>query len=80
MLDTRLLHLAASDLYHLKDVIPAYAESLGGVSNNQALKTYLGFDQDCITLLTSGVAGIDKVNGYPKHLKMDLKQKDTSFT
>ena len=81
MIDTRLLQLVLADTYHLREVINEYDKHLEERKiEGNSLKSFLGFDESSITVLTMGIGGQDKVSGYPKDKKFDLKQKDTSYT
>lgn len=73
-----------ADLFHLKEIIPEFekhlAEKEEEKSERNAFLKYLGHNEGQIMVLTSGLAGKDKVSGFTKDSKMELKQKDTSFT
>ena len=40
---------------------------------------YLNHSQDIITVLTTGTAGEEKINGHSKDMRMELIQKDTNL-
>ena len=81
MIDTKLLQLVFTDIYHLREVISEYGKHLEEKKDeSNPLKSFLGFDNQAITVLTMGIAGQEKVCGYPKDMKLDLKQRDTSYT
>jgi hypothetical protein len=79
------IHLCMADLFHLKEIIPEFEKHLAEKEEEKeeeknALLRYLGHNQGQIMVLTSGLAGKEKVSGFPKDLKIELRQKDTSFT
>lgn len=70
------LQLVLADIYHMKEIIDEYKKVVG--PNTNALLKYLGHSQDSITIITTGIAGEEKVTGHSKDTKLELKQKDTS--
>jgi len=48
--------------------------------NINTFMKYMQHSQSTVAVITSGIAGRDKVSGLAKPTKMELKQKDTSFT
>ena len=79
------LQLVLADIYHLKEIVEEYEkflaeseESKGNGVENSLMK-YLNHSQDSITVLTMGTAGVDKIIGHSKDLRMEVLQKDTNI-